>query len=184
MLNRNGRHAAGADDATLLRRARGRDADAFLALLMPLDERMRRLAFRILGDRDKMDDALQEAYSRAFASLDRFAGRSTFATWLYRIVYTASIDELRAIRSEEVSLGGVELGAAAGQAEPDPHVGLDQALAMLPVELRTLVLLIDAYGLTYDEAASVVEVPVGTVASRLSRARKSLRRCLQEVETQ
>ncbi len=184
MPTTNGRQPDRLDERVLLNRARGRDADAFLALVLPLDERMRALAFRILGDRNAMDDALQEAYSRAYASLERFAGRSTFATWLYRIVYTACIDELRSTRPQEVSLGDAALSEKTTHADPGAYAGLDGALAALPVELRALVVLIDAYGVTYDEAAAALGIPVGTVASRLSRARASLRRCLQEVETQ
>src|SRR5436309_1979289 len=71
------------------------DAEAFVELIERHDVSHRRLAFRLLGDRDRMDDVLQEAYARAFRALSRFRGDSSLETWLYRIVYNACVDDLR-----------------------------------------------------------------------------------------
>ena len=132
-------------DDLLLARARQGDAAAFASLLREHDEAHRRLAFRLVGERGLMDDALQEAYVRAFRALPRFGGRSSFGTWLYRIVYNACLDELRRVRGRrEVSLSERE-GAAPESA--DERLDLAAALAALPVELRAVVLLVDAEGL-------------------------------------
>ncbi len=171
--------AAGADGSTLSR-SRPADATAFSALVELHDQSLRRLAFRLLGDRDAMDDVLQEAYVKAFRSLPRFRGRSTLGTWLYRIVYNACLDELRRLRANPT----VSLEHASDVGTPGPAEAvlgrstLADALASLAPEQRAAVLLVDAEGFDYRAAAAVLGVEVGTVASRLNRARTALRRAL------
>ena len=166
-----------------LARARRGDADAFLAIVGQLDHSHRRLAFRLLGDRDRMDDVLQDAYVKAFRALPGFGGRSRLETWLYRIVYNACLDELRrAGARREVPL---EEWRASGPDRADgvaERLDLEAALASLPAELRAVVLLVDAEELTYDEAAEALGVPAGTIGSRLSRARDALRAALEPAE--
>ena len=167
---------------TLLERARQGDEEAFAAVVRVYDRRLRGLAYRIVGDRDQMDDALQEAYVRAFRALPRFRGDARLGTWLFRITYNACLDELA--RSAKVA--HLPLDELAGQAsaapEPDEVLGLrrelEVALASLTPEERAVVLLVDAYGFDYSEAGGILGIPVGTVASRLNRARAALRRAL------
>jgi RNA polymerase sigma-70 factor (ECF subfamily) len=163
-------------DELLLARARRGDAAAFGLLLRAADESHRRLAFRLLGDRQSMDDVLQEAYVRAFRALPQFRGGSAFGTWLYRIVYNACLDEVRRSHRE------VLLGDLPGEDSPggvEDRLDLEAALAALPPELRAVVLLVDAQGLSYDEAAEVFGVAPGTIGSRLNRARATLRAALE-----
>jgi RNA polymerase sigma-70 factor, ECF subfamily len=164
-------------DELLLARARAGDAGAFGLLLRDADESHRRLAFRLLGDRQLMDDVLQDAYVRAFRALPGFRGRAAFGTWLYRIVYNACLDELRRGRARrEVALEEERSGSTADDVEE--RLDLAAALARLPVELRVVVLLVDAEGLSYEEAAEVLGVAPGTIGSRLNRARAALRAAL------
>jgi RNA polymerase sigma-70 factor, ECF subfamily len=89
------------DDAVLgaaLERAQRGDAPAFETLVRHYDPGLRALTFRLLGDRDRMDDALQEAYVKAFRALPGFRNESSFGTWLYRIAYNACLDELERSR--------------------------------------------------------------------------------------
>jgi RNA polymerase sigma-70 factor (ECF subfamily) len=172
--------------ATVLERARRGDQEAFAAVIRHYDSGLRALAYRLLGDRDGMDDALQEAYVKAFRALPRFGGRSKLGTWLYRIAYNACLDELERSR-RDVHLPLTEETAEAGPwAEPGEVVprrrDLVDALAALPAEERAAVLLVDAQGFDYREAATVLDIPEGTVASRLSRARAALRRALSETQ--
>jgi len=172
-------------EARLLMRARTGDVDAFVELIGLHDRALRALAYRLLEDPQQMDDALQEAYLKAFRSLGGFEGRSAFGSWLYRIVYNVCIDQLRQ-RSDgnrRISLGD------AGEIPdpmPDPgevaaqRVDLATALASLPPKMRAAVLLVDAEGMDYQAAAQVLGVPVGTVRSRLSQGRRLLRRALSE----
>ena len=165
--------------ASVVARARRGDAEAFAALVRHYDPGLRSLAFRLLGDRDLMDDVLQDAYLKAYRALPRFKGRSRLGTWLYRIVYNAAVDELeRGRRGTYVPLDEVV-------DPPDPRPGtadavatrndLAEALARLAPEDRATVLMVDAQGFDYREAAEVLGVPEGTVASRLNRARRTLR---------
>src|SRR5687767_7002230 len=90
-------------DTELVEVARSGDHVAFAQLLRRHDERMRSLAYKILTDRDRMDDALQEAYLKAFRGLHKFKPGRDFGTWLYRITYNACIDEIRRSRRSPVS---------------------------------------------------------------------------------
>jgi RNA polymerase sigma-70 factor (ECF subfamily) len=156
------------------------DVDAFVALLREYDLQHRRLTFRLLGDRDRMDDVLQEAYARAFRALPRFRGSAAIGTWLYRIVYNTCLDELRRSGArKEVSLDEWRERVPIRGERVEERLDLEAALAALPVELRAVVLLVDADELSYDEAAEVLGIPPGTVASRLSRARDALKGALR-----
>jgi RNA polymerase sigma-70 factor (ECF subfamily) len=173
---------AGDVGSAVLERARSGDQEAFAAVIRHYDPGLRALAYRLLGDRDRMDDALQEAYVKAFRTLPRFRGDSRLGTWLYRIVYNACVDEIERSR-RVVQLPLEEETARAGTwAEPGEVVprrrDLVDALAGLPPEDRAAVLLVDAQGFDYREAAGVLGIPEGTVASRLNRARATLRRAL------
>ena len=161
-------------------RARRGDQEAFAAVIRHYDPGLRALAYRLLGDRDLMDDVLQEAYVKAFKGLRRFRGDAKLGTWLYRIAYNACLDELRRSRRADE----LPLSDGLPSASPDPSelaVGredLARALRALPPDERAAVLLVDAQGFDYRQAADVLGVPEGTVASRLNRARASLRTTL------
>jgi RNA polymerase sigma-70 factor (ECF subfamily) len=171
------------DDRRLVRRARGGDVAAFEKLVARNSVAMRRLAFSMLGTEAQMDDVLQTAYLRAFRALPRFDGKSSFSTWLHRVVANAAIDELRRVaRRGEIDLDALEGRALASSADQADGVAarldLAEALAGLPADLRIVVLMVDAEGFSYDEVADVVGIPAGTVASRLHRARALLRPAL------
>jgi RNA polymerase sigma-70 factor, ECF subfamily len=167
----------------LLKRARAGDVEAFETLIAHHDATMRRLAYSMLTSEAAMDDVLQTAYVRAFTALAKFDGRSSFGTWLHRIVANAAVDELRRVaRRGEVDLDALAGPAVASSADvagdAARRLDLAGALAALPDELRVVVLMVDAEGYSYDEVAEVVGIPPGTVASRLSRARAALRPAL------
>jgi RNA polymerase sigma-70 factor (ECF subfamily) len=167
-------------DARTFARARRGDDRAFTALVRHYDDGLRALAFRLLGDRTRMDDALQEAYVKAYRALPRFRGDSSPGTWLYRIAYNACLDELRRTR-DVVELDAVRERAGYGGDAVETisnREALASALAELPPEDRAAVLLVDAAGFDYRAAAEVLGIPEGTVGSRLNRARAALRRAL------
>lgn len=158
------------------------DADAFWPLVEPYDRALRALAYRLVGDRDLMDDVLQEAYLRAFRALPSLRGREAVGSWLYRIVYNASMDQVR--RRERIAQLALEDAPERPDPAPDPgevaagRGDVAAALQTLAPDLRAAVLLVDAEGLSYEEAGVILGVPEGTVGSRLSRARDVLRRSL------
>ena len=168
--------------APVLHAASRGDREAFAAIVDRYDPGLRALAYRLLGRPDLMDDALQEAYVRAFRALPRFRGEARLGSWLYRIVYNTCLDELaRSRRAVEVPLDDAD-----DRPDPRPDVadalarrdGLALALHRLAPEERAAVLLVDAQGFDYRSAGEVLGVPEGTVASRLNRARAALRRVL------
>jgi RNA polymerase sigma-70 factor (ECF subfamily) len=166
---------------SVLDRARRGDHEAFAALIRHYDPGLRALTYRLLGDRDRMDDALQDAYVKAFTALPRFRGSAKVGTWLYRIVYNVCLDELRrARRNRQVLLEEAGLRGSTRDAgdEVAGRGDLARALAGLTPEDRAAVLLVDAQGFSYVEAGQVLDVPAGTIASRLNRARAELREVL------
>ena len=181
------RRSAGAEQAAerhesrLLAAARAGDSAAFAELIRSYDRPLRALVFRLLEDASAMDDVLQDSYVKAYRSLRGFTGDARFGTWLYRIVYNTCLDELRRrARHPHVPLESVpdrrdpvDLASAVST-----RTTLARALASLPAELRAVALLVDAEGMSYDEAGEILGLPPGTVASRLHRARAVLRPAL------
>ncbi len=168
-----------ASEVELLARARQGDHRAFADLLRRHDSGLRALAFRMVRDATLMDDALQEAYVKAYRALPQFRGESGFGTWLYRIVHNSCVDQLRRSR-EHVPLDP-DLASAAPSPEGEVVAGVSVAGALdaLSMEHRTVLVLVDALGFDYGDAASVLGVPVGTIRSRLARARRAMRRRLE-----
>jgi RNA polymerase sigma-70 factor, ECF subfamily len=158
------------------------DPDAFVALCRTHDHALRALVWRLVGDRDVMDDVLQETYLKAYRNRGAFRGEASLGTWLYRIAYNAAMDELR--RSGRRPTAPLELvedrpSAALGPADLAMLRGdLAAALDSLTPESRAAVLLVDAEGLDYAAAGLVLGVAPGTVGSRVSRARAVLRAAL------
>lgn len=135
--------------------------------------------YRIVGD--DVDDVMQAAYVRAFRGWAQFEGRAAPSTWLHSIAVRAAIDHLRVgrralavQRRAAVADPSVDVAGAATDA-----VDLARALQLLPVDQRVVLLLIDGQGFTHEEAATTLAVPVGTVGSRLSRARQAMRVALE-----
>ena len=162
--------------------ARKGDPEAFAALIRHYDPGLRSLAYRLLGDRDRMEDALQETYMKAFRALPSFRGDSKLGTWLYRITYNVCLDELdRWSRTAYVPLAEVpepvETGAPADETLIRRYV-LAAGLEALPADDRAAILLVDRDGFDYRAAGEMLGVPAGTIASRLNRARASMRHML------
>lgn len=181
-----------AAEADLLAAARRGDPDAFSALIAPLQGRAFNLAFRMLGDADEAADVTQDALIRAFTRLRDFRGDASFATWLHRIVHNTALDALRWRARHPAD----RLDASFGDGDPprevaatsegpedaavraDERRAIERALAALTPEFRAAVVLRDVQGLDYDEVAVITGVSLGTVKSRLHRARARLRALL------
>ena len=174
-------------DAGVLRRAKGGDRDAFVQLMDHYDRRLRSLAYRLLDDREATIEAMQDVYAKAFGGLPRFEGRSSAGTWLYRITYTTCLDHLERRKRRPVLYADPEppsLGLVRDPAdEATLHVDLAAALSSLSSDARAAVLMVDRDGYDYRTTADVLGIPMGTLASRLSAARASLRRALEGEET-
>ena len=147
---------------------------------------MRGLVYHLLGSRDATDDVLQDAYLKAFRAISSFRGDAAFSTWLYRIVYTTCIDHVRSRQTAAKHRADADVDSAALRATGGVDVAemvvrrgeLQTALAALSPDHYAAVILVDGEGYSYDEVADVLGISPGTVASRLSRARSSLRQSL------
>lgn len=170
-------------DVELVELARSGDRLAFAELLRRHDDKMRGLAYRLLADRHAMDDALQEAYLKAYRNLDRFRPGGDFGGWLYRVTYNACIDELRKRKRTPIAVAD-HVEQASPQPGPERVVSASEtvrsALADLPIDQRVTVVLVDGEGLDHREVAKILGVAAGTVGSRLHRARAKLRQILGE----
>jgi RNA polymerase sigma-70 factor, ECF subfamily len=172
-----------ARDERLLESARAGDHAAFSTLLRRHDDQMRALAWSILRDRSAMDDALQDAYLKAYRNLDRFRGESRFSTWLHRIVYRTCLDHVRRRRPTETFDGFEPAATDRAQRDVDERLTVQRALATLDPETAAALVLVDRDGHSYDEAGAILGIPAGTVASRLHRGRRALRAALAPTPT-
>jgi RNA polymerase sigma-70 factor (ECF subfamily) len=160
-------------DPALIRAAAGGDLAAFERIVRAYQQHVWRFLRRLLGDRAAAEDVAQETFLRVYRALPGFAHEARFSTWVFRIARNAGLDELRRRRRRE------RLAAAVRPADPVGSVGearaeIEAALAGLPLDLREALVLVEVFGLPYAEVAAVIGVPVGTVKSRVFRARERL----------
>ena len=166
--------------------AQGGDRGALDQLLRRHYDRVHAVCRRITGHEADAADAAQEAMIAIVRNLDRFDGRSSFGTWTYRIATNASLDELRRRKRRAVPTTNddtAEHHHASETADPDSgrrieaigdHMALDAALRSLSDEYRVPVVLRDVADLDYGEIAAVLDIPIGTVKSRIARGRAAL----------
>ncbi|WP_153556498.1 RNA polymerase sigma factor [Roseimaritima sediminicola] len=178
---------ASQDQAVIDRTLRG-EAEAFDELVRSYAPRLVRMAYALVGNREDAEDLAQEAFSKAYFKLDSFAGRSSFFTWLYRITVNLSISKRRKRRLETthqaVALDDAPPPAtdstADGAVDTQEQIAqLRQAIDQLEGDRRAVLVLRDLEGLDYDQIAKVLEIPKGTVRSRLHRARSDLKQLMQ-----
>ena len=188
----------GVREAALVQRCAAGDETAFAELVAEHQRMVLQLAINLLGDRDEALDLSQEVFLRVFRTIGRFRGQSTLRTWIYRIAVNQARNRhrfwRRRHRADQVSLdvhvathGEFRSGAEAGPdrmfAQKELAARLQSALDGLPFDQRTAIVLREVDGLSYDEIAYSLGVAVGTVKSRLTRARQTLRLELREART-
>ena len=182
------------DDAALIERCRTGDIAAFEPLVEKYRQRVWRLAYNVLRDREEAWDVAQEAFVRAWQALPNFRGQSAFYTWLFRIVMNVASDRARARAARGRAFGTERIPEEdwdrvlvdqPADARPDASAAgaeqrarIERALATLSTDHRRIVVLSDIEGLSYKEIADVLEIPMGTVMSRLHNARKRLKAAL------
>jgi RNA polymerase sigma-70 factor (ECF subfamily) len=187
--------SAATPEKTLIRAARRGDLEAFNLLIIRYQNLLFGIALRLLNDEDAAADAVQEALISAFRRFDTFRGDS-LRSWLARVVVNACYDEIRRLRRqhsvplEQFNAEGDEIETSYWLVDPraDPEVqfesseletAIQKSLNKLPDIYRLVLVLVDVEGLSYEEAANAAGVPVGTVKSRLARARLQMQRSLQ-----
>lgn len=186
-------------DRLLIEASAKGDAQAFRRLVAKYQRRAYGVAYGIVHNTDDAREVVQDAFMRVYRHLDDFEGSASFGTWLYRIVHNLSIDHLRRRRrpngartveiDDHTNLEGGTAELLPWRGSSDPFESLDrarlvaamqEALAQLPEYHRTIIVLREVDGLSYEEIAEIMQVPKGTVMSRLFHARRKMQRILRE----
>jgi RNA polymerase sigma-70 factor (ECF subfamily) len=160
-------------DPQVIAAARRGDVRAFEVIVRRYQHPIWRLCFHLTGERVSAEDATQEAFLKIYRYLPRYRMQSRFSTWLFAIARNCAIDELRR-RARRDTLGRRVSRDVELEKDPSEDFEVRQALAGLPLELRESVVWIDVLGTTYDEAAAALGIPIGTLKSRVHRARHLL----------
>ena len=187
--------SANIPEKTLIQAAQRGDLESFNLLILRYQNLLFGIALRLLNDEDAAADAVQEALISAFRRFDTFRGDS-LRSWLARVVVNACYDEMRkkrrqhSIPLEQFNSDGEEIETSYWLIDPesDPETqfesfelenAIQKSLDQLPPIYRLMLVLVDIEGLSYEEAAMAAQVPVGTVKSRLARARSQMQKSLQ-----
>jgi RNA polymerase sigma-70 factor (ECF subfamily) len=183
------------DETALIQAAQNGDVDSFNSLVLVYQDLVYTQAYRMIGEDAAAADTTQDAFISAYHHIRSFRGGS-FRAWLLRIVTNACYDELRrrkrhpTVALEPVDESGEEIESPHWVEDPgdtpeehldrtELNMAIQHCLQGLPAEFRTAVVLVDVQGMDYIEAATVLGKPLGTIKSRLARARLRLRDCLQ-----
>lgn len=180
------------DLAPLVERSRQGDMEAFGALVAETETYVYNLAYRILGNAQEAEDMTQDVFVRVWRALPEFRADSKFTTWLYRIVVNTSLNRRRQLRAElqtvdrDDALDGLALPREASGADPsaaaidrETIAALWAAVERLSAKYRLVIALFYQEGLSYEEIAELLALPLGTVKSHLSRARRALAKVLR-----
>jgi len=191
---------SGDEDLEYVIRCQKGDTDAFDVLVERHQKKMLNIAFRMMGDYEEACDVTQEAFVSAYKSIKKFKAEARFSTWLYRIVVNYAKNRLKQLnglaKREGVSIDETEdkradtmmnaslvnhanPGTEMETREREAHV--QQCISSLDEDYREVLVLRDIQGFSYDEIKEILNIPDGTVKSRLSRARNALKDCLTKV---
>lgn len=179
------------DDVSLIARSKQGDREAFNQLVARYQTQTYNFAYRMTNNREDAEDIYQEAFIHAFRGIKSFRSDSAFSTWLYRIVRNVYLDEQKRRRSRpyisleesiETEDGTISRDVQDDAPLPDQTVLVNEkrrvvhrAIAQLPERQREILILYDLLGYTYEDIANILEINVGTVKSRLNRARRGLK---------
>ncbi len=173
----------GMGDAECVRRVQRGDTDTFEILVRRHQKAIFNLVYRLLGDYDEAAEVAQEVFLSAFKSIHQFRGEANFATWLYRIGLNHASTRRKSLNNthrRHIPLDGTEV--AAGAVDPARNVEqkeiqrrVQEALNSLDPEDARIILLRDLQDVPYEAVAEILDIPVGTVKSRLHRARQALK---------
>jgi RNA polymerase sigma-70 factor, ECF subfamily len=180
-------------DEELVARSMGGDLDSFNQLVLRWERPIYALAYRVIGREEDARDVAQETFLRAFRALGGFKGQAKFSSWLYRITLNLCRDWIRKQRRTPVAQApeGVDIIELAGEATPGETIeqlvgrkqlgrAVSKAMAMLPEEQRTAIILKEYHGLTFQEIADMLDCPLSTVKTRLYQGLSVVRKQLEQ----
>jgi RNA polymerase sigma-70 factor (ECF subfamily) len=177
------------DDEMLIRRAQGGDRSAFDALVGRHEVKAYQYAFRLTRNSEEASDVVADAFIRVYNAIGNFKGQSSFSTWMYRILTNCFLDLRKKVKPTSsldvaTQTGDGELQRQIEDPGPTPHdqsermereERVERAVNKLPEYQRAMIVMYHVDMLTYEEIAEALDLPIGTVKSRLNRARLSLR---------
>lgn len=183
------------NEKALVERAKSGDIEAFEKLIEGCQKKVFNIAFRMIGNYDDANELAQEVFLKAFRSIKKFKGDSLFSTWIYKVTANVCLDEIRRRKNkfiysldEEVEYGDGELKRQIPDNAPTPDVEVEineiknvvnKSIQELPKDYKSIIILRDIQGLSYDEISKIFDCPEGTVKSRINRARQALKKILQ-----
>jgi RNA polymerase sigma-70 factor (ECF subfamily) len=186
------------DDNMLITRAQRGDRSAFNTLIRKHETRAYQYAFRLTRNPEEAADVVADAFVRIFNALHNFKGQSAFTTWMYRILTNCYLDVKKKEKNRVTTSLEAVLQTQEGEVErqiEDPSASpyddtertvrersIENAVSLLPEYQRAMIVMYHAESMTYEEIAAALDLPVGTVKSRLNRARVSLRELLVKDE--
>jgi RNA polymerase sigma-70 factor (ECF subfamily) len=176
------------EDRALIRRYLGGDVDAFETLMAAHEQRVFSICLRMLRDRNAALDATQDTFLTVFRKADRYKEQAAFSTWLYRVTVNTCYDNLRRKKRKEADrlpeTHDVADPASADEFDAvEVRPEIESALEELSPEFRAAVVFVDLQGMSLEQASDTLDVPIGTIKSRLFRARKQLSQSLGNLRT-
>jgi RNA polymerase sigma-70 factor (ECF subfamily) len=182
------------DDQMLISRAQGGDKSSFNALIRKHEARAYQYAFRLTRNPEEASDIVADGFVRVYNAIHNFKGNSAFTTWLYRILTNCYLDVRKKEKNRVTTSLDAILQTPEGEVErqiEDPgtspyedvernvrETSIEDAVGLLPEYQRAMIVMYHSESMTYEEIAAALDLPVGTVKSRLNRARISLRELL------
>ena len=198
--DKNNKSSSAEEDKRLVLDFRSGETDSFDKLVIKYHGKVFNICFRFLGDYQDADDVSQEIFLKAYRSLDRFRLESSFFTWLYRITVNTCKNKLKSLEYrynkrtlktdytedqngplKTLDIKDNKLSPYDALSNKEMMRAIKQAIDTLPPEQKTVVVLRDIEGLTYEEIKDVTDFKLGTIKSRLARARMDLREKLREI---
>lgn len=186
-----GRTAVSAEEKALIERCKRGDLAAFNDLVRKYEKQVYNFAYRLTGNYDDANDVAQDAFLRVFNAIGSFRGDASFSTWLFRITTNVFLDERKRAKAhpqssldEYLELGESSVARQIVDPSPTPEVVLEEseraqilskAISDLPEYQRAMVTLYHSQQKSYEEIAEIMDLPIGTVKSRLNRARLALK---------
>ena len=180
-------------DEELVTLSQGGDLDSFNQLVLRWERPIYALAYRVIGREEDARDVAQETFLRAFRALKGFKGQAKFSSWLYRITLNLCRDWIRRERRAPVAQApeGIDIIELAGEATPTESIeelvgrrqlgrAVSKAMALLPEDQRTAIILKEYHGLTFQEIADLLDCPLSTVKTRLYQGLSVVRKQLHE----
>lgn len=174
-------------ETTLIEKAKNGDRSAYAELVRQHHQAVMNVVYRMCGDHQLAEDAAQDAFIQAWVHLASFRPGTSLRNWLYRIAVNAAIDSLRrdpktaTIEFESLSMSDPQSGPETALLQKERRQAVQQAISMLPEASRSVLVLREYGGLSYQEISTTLDIPLGTVMSRLNYARERLREILVPV---